>query len=110
MCVSVLVAASGWAPAAATTQAQSQKALCKKIRQAIVAGRTLDQIVDEFHTDVQQIAKCTQKRGRRRAPKAKKSQGASAAKPETRGSSTGVKPSGTPSQRAPRPPRPGPIP
>ena len=110
MCVAVLVAASVWAPIAAATQAQSQKTLCKKIRQAIAAGRTLDEIVDEFHTDVRQIAKCTQKRGKRRAPKAKKRPQASAAKPETRGSSTGEKPSGTPSQRAPRPRRPGPVP
>jgi hypothetical protein len=111
VCVSALVIGSAALPAAAGSQAQSQKALCKKIRAAITAGHTLDQIMGEFHTDAQQVTKCLQKRGRRRATKVKKHQSSrSAAKPETRGSSSTGKPSDTPQQRAPRPRRLGPIP
>ena len=46
---------------------------CKKIRDAVWAGRTLEQIMKEFDTDAQTVMKCTQKQGRRKAdPKASK--------------------------------------
>lgn len=110
VCVSALVIGRAALPAAAGSPAQSQKALCKKVRAAIVAGRTLDQIAEELHADAQQVAKCTQKRGRRRALKSPKQKRKPAAvKPETRPPSSTEKPSSPSPPRATRPPRLRPV-
>lgn len=56
---------------AAPPRASAQKVSCKKIREAVLANHTLDQIIAELDTDAEHVMKCTQKRGRRRAaPKA----------------------------------------
>ena len=53
--------------------ASAPKPPCKKIRDAVWAGRTLEQIMKEFDTDAQTVMKCTQKQGRRKAdPKTSK--------------------------------------
>jgi len=44
---------------------QSDKLLCKQVRDALAAGRTLDQITAELHTDADHVAKCVQPRARR---------------------------------------------
>ena len=53
--------------------APSGKPPCKKIREAISAGKTLEQITAEFDTDTETVMKCTQQKGRRKAaPQAQK--------------------------------------
>jgi hypothetical protein len=46
--------------------ARSGRPPCDKIRAAVTAGRTIDQITKEFDTDAEQVTKCLQTRGRRR--------------------------------------------
>jgi hypothetical protein len=59
-------------PLAAAAQKAPRPPSCKKIRDAVWAGRTLDQIIAEFETDAHYVMKCTQKPGKRRAaPKAR---------------------------------------
>jgi hypothetical protein len=60
-------------PLALPVQARKPKAPCKQIREAVQAGRTLEQIIAEFHTDAQQVMKCTQKKGKRRKAAKEKS-------------------------------------
>ncbi len=61
--------------------ASSNKTSCKKIRDAVWAGKTLDQITAEFDTDAETVMKCTQKKGKRKAaPKAPKKAKKGAAK------------------------------
>jgi len=72
-----LIACASWS--SALQAASSNKPSCKKIRDAVWAGKTLDQITAEFGTDAETVMKCTQKKGKRKAaPKAqKKAKGAS---------------------------------
>jgi hypothetical protein len=49
---------------AAPTRASASKPLCKKIRDAVGAGKTLEQITAEFDTDAATVMKCTQKKGK----------------------------------------------
>ncbi len=44
---------------------ESDKLLCKQVRDALAAGRTMDQIIAELHTDADHVAKCVQPRARR---------------------------------------------
>lgn len=41
---------------------QSDKVLCQQVRDALAAGRTLDQITAELHIDAKRVAKCVQPR------------------------------------------------
>jgi hypothetical protein len=55
--------------AAAASQvagARSPRPPCDKIRAAATAGRTMDQIIEEFDTDAEQVTKCLQTRARQR--------------------------------------------
>src|SRR6266581_3520718 len=69
--VAALLALSLPASAAAAPQGSSHKgpskADCKKIRAAVSAGRTLDQITAEFNTDAEHAMKCMQGKSRHRA-------------------------------------------
>jgi len=47
-------------------QSRGDKTLCKRIRQAVQAGRTLDQIMIDFEVDARRVMKCTQTKGKRR--------------------------------------------
>jgi hypothetical protein len=54
-------------PASGGTSAP-QKLSCKRVRDAVWAGHTLDQLTTEFDTDAQHIMKCLQSRkGKKRA-------------------------------------------
>jgi BRCT domain type II-containing protein len=63
------------------------KTLCKKIKAAVWAGRTLDQIMAELDVDAKQVMKCTQQKGKPRKQKAAKP-----AKSKRSGSTTAPKP------------------
>jgi hypothetical protein len=109
--VAAVVIGTAALPAAAASSKKSQKALCKQIHDAIAAGQTLDQITRDLNTDEQQVMKCTQKPGRRRAPKSpKKARSQPAAKPEAHTSSTTEKPKSSTPPRTSRPLRRRPIP
>ncbi len=56
--------------------ASRNKPSCKKIRDAVWAGKTLDQITAEFDTDAETVMKCTQKKGKRKAAPKKAKKGA----------------------------------
>jgi hypothetical protein len=62
------------APATPPVDAGSRKpkAPCKQIKEAVQAGRTLDQIMAEFQVDERQVTKCTQAKGKRRKEKKSK--------------------------------------
>ena len=60
-----LLAALCAAPEPAT--ARSQKLPCDKVRKALAAGATLEQVTAEFNTDAQHVMKCMQSRGHRKA-------------------------------------------
>jgi hypothetical protein len=97
--------------------ASSAKAQCKKIHDAVWAGKTLEQITAEFDTDAATVMKCTQKRGKRKAaPKAKKQKStkggstSSKAQSHTGTSSAEKSQSSSPSTRKPPPPRSGSVP
>ncbi len=45
------------------------KAPCKQIKEAVLAGKTLDQITAEFQVDEQQVVKCTQGKSKHRKSK-----------------------------------------
>jgi hypothetical protein len=46
--------------------ASASKPSCKKISDAVRAGKTLEQITAEFDTDAATVMKCTQKKGKRK--------------------------------------------
>jgi len=54
------------APGAAATH--KAKAPCKQIKEAVQAGKTLQQIAAEFQVDEQTVIKCTQGKSRKRKP------------------------------------------
>ena len=59
--------------AARPSWAEARTATCKKMRAALAAGETIEQVAAEFDTDVEHVVKCTQTRVHRRAkPKAEK--------------------------------------
>jgi hypothetical protein len=76
-------------PPPSMARSRSKNALCKQIKAAIWAGRTLDQIMTEFDVDARQVMKCTEQKGKARKQKAAKpakskhSGSASASKPNT---------------------------
>jgi len=89
------------------------KPSCKKIRDAVWAGKTLEQITAEFDTDAETVMKCTQKKGKRKAaPKAKKQKGSSGKSSKTSGGSTAStqKSKAAPSTRKSSAPHSGPLP
>ena len=97
--------------------ASSSKPSCKKIHDAVWAGKTLEQITAEFDTDAETVMKCTQKRGKRKAaPKSKTRQAAkSSAKSAQTGGTSSTSSSDKPksssaSSRKPSAPRSGPWP
>jgi len=82
--------------------ARGDKTLCKKIKAAIWAGRTLDQITTDFEVDARQVMKCTQQKG-----KARKQKAAKPAKSKHGGSASASKPNtATTGQAAPSAARP----
>ena len=99
------------------TQRRRRKPSCKKIHDAVWAGKTLEQITAEFDTDAATVMKCTQKRGKRKAaPKSKKQKAtksgskSSKAQSSTGTSSTDKSQSSSPPTRKPSAPRSGPLP
>ena len=97
--------------------ASAPKALCKKIRDAVWAGHTLEQITAEFDTDAATVMKCTQKKGKRKAaPKSKRQKGTKSGSKSSKaagssGTSSAQKSkSSQPSTRKPPAPRSGPWP
>lgn len=96
--------------------ASSAKAQCKKIHDAVWAGKTLEQITAEFDTDAETVMKCTQKKGKRKAaPKSKKQKATkggstSSTAQSNAGTSTGKSPSSSTATRNPSAPRSGPLP
>lgn len=56
-------------------------AVCRKVRSAIRAGQTVEQITGALRIDTAQLAQCLQQRGRRRAAKKPKAAKARSAKP-----------------------------
>jgi hypothetical protein len=109
-CVAALVIGAAALPVTAASSKKSQKALCKQVHDAIAAGQSLDQIIRDLNTDAQQVMKCTQKPGRRRAPKSpKKARSKPAAKREAHTSSTTEKPSSSGPPRTSRPLRLRPV-
>ena len=97
--------------------ASSTKAQCKKIHDAVWAGKTLEQITAEFDTDAETVMKCTQKRGKRKAaPKSTKQKStksgstSSKAQNSTGASSAEKLQSSSPSTRNPSAPRSGSLP
>jgi hypothetical protein len=74
---------------AGPADAKSTKPSCQKIRAAVWANRTLEQIMTEFDVDAAYVMKCTQKQGRRRAEKKPKRATAGSAKSSKRSSATG---------------------
>ncbi len=85
-------------PAAAVEKARRPPS-CKKIRDAVWAGRTLDQIIAEFDTDAAYVMKCTQKKGKRRA--APKPKGKKSSKPGAKSGAGGTTSNRSKSQSAP---------
>jgi len=88
--------------------ASSSKPPCKKIRDAVWAGKTIDQITAEFDTDAETVMKCTQKKGKRKpAPKAQKksTKGGSSKSQSGAGTSAAKAKSQSPSTRQPSAPR-----
>jgi hypothetical protein len=84
-----LIVCASWP--SALQAASSNKPSCKKIRDAVWAGKTLDQIIVEFDTDAETVMKCTQKKGKRKAaPKAQKKSMKSSAKSGKSQSSAGT--------------------
>ena len=59
-------------PPALGVQLRGDKTLCKRIRQAVQAGRTLDQIMVDFEVDARRAMKCTQTKGKKRKQPATK--------------------------------------
>jgi len=55
---------------------------CKRVRDAVWRGHTLDQLTAEFHTDAQHIMKCLQAGKGKKRPAAKKGQKGPAPAPE----------------------------
>jgi len=51
--------------------------MCKRVREAVGAGHTMEQLTAEFDTDAQHIMKCVQSR-KGKKPKAKKTASATA--------------------------------
>jgi len=84
------VATIGWsllclcttlASGAAARSAQSDAALCQQVRDALAAGRTLEEIIADLHIDADQVVKCVQPRARHAVkPKTTKSSTTSVAK------------------------------
>jgi len=71
--------------------ASSAKAQCKKIRDAVWAGKTIEQITAEFDTDPETVMKCTQKKGKRKkAPQSQKKSTQKSAKSNKSQSSAGT--------------------
>ena len=60
------------AAAAAARPSHPSKAVCKQVRNAVTAGRTLEQITAEFAVDAEEVMKCVQGRGKAKKPKAAK--------------------------------------
>ena len=58
------------APPLLAARQQGDKALCKKIQQAVRAGRSLEQIMADFQVDTRQLMKCLQKKGKSHKKKA----------------------------------------
>ena len=90
--------------------ASSNKPSCKKIRDAVWAGKTLEQITAEFDTDAKTVMKCTQQKGKRKAaaktPKKSTKGGAKSGKsPSAAGTSTEKARSQSPSAPKPSAPR-----
>src|SRR5262249_62126558 len=56
-------------PAAGSGHSHPHKAQCKQIREAVSAGRTMEQITAEFNTDAEHVMKCVQTRGKRKKGK-----------------------------------------
>jgi len=61
-----LLSFSASSPPALGAQSRGDKTLCKRIRQAVQAGRTLDQIMVDFEVDARRAMKCTQTKGKKR--------------------------------------------
>ena len=55
---------------------QPHKLSCKRVRDAVWAGHTLDQLTAEFDTDAQHIMKCLQSGKGKKPAAAKKGKGA----------------------------------
>jgi hypothetical protein len=55
---------------------KSHQPSCKRVRQAVWAGHTLDQLTTEFDTDAQHIMKCLQSRKGKKPAAARKAKGA----------------------------------
>ncbi len=82
--LATVVAATLWLAAplhAGSSQKKPAPASCKKIRDAVWANHTLDQIIAEFDTDAEHVMKCTQKQGKRRAAPKEKKKGSKGGKP-----------------------------
>lgn len=93
--------------------ASKPKPPCKKIRDAVWAGRTLEQITKEFDTDAETVMKCTQKKGRRKADSKTQKKGTKTGSKSGTGTSAGSteKPKVVqPAVRKPPAPRTGPWP
>ena len=82
--------ASAAAAPQGSAHGRSSKALCKKIREAVSAGRTMEQITAEFDTDAEHVTKCMQTRSRPRArsKKAKSSASKRASPPQQKAPAT----------------------
>ena len=61
----------------------SHKLPCKKIRDAVLTGRTLDEVAAQFGTDTEHVIRCIQKPGKGKQKKPKKSKKAKPSKPKT---------------------------
>jgi len=81
----------------------STKPSCKKIHDAVWAGKTLEQIMAEFDTDAETVMKCTQKKGKRKAKPKGKKQSSSKSKSSKGDSSAGS--SSTPKSTKSSPPK-----
>ena len=67
-----LLISAGQATPSLQAGSRKQKAPCKKIKEAVLANRTLEQIMADFQVDEQQVMKCMQKKGKRRKEKTSK--------------------------------------
>jgi hypothetical protein len=90
--------------------ASSSKPSCRKIRDAVWAGKTLEQITAEFDTDSKTVMKCTQQKGKRKAaprtPKKSTKGGAKSGKsPGAAGTSAEKTKSQSPTTHKPSAPR-----
>lgn len=75
---------------------------CKKIHDAVWAGKTLEQITAEFDTDAATVMKCTQKKGKRKkAPKSKTKSSTSTKSSKSQSSSGTTSTENTKSQAPP---------